>query len=98
MSGPAPATISDDESRSLDALLGQGVAALRRCYLGPMRPSAEMLEPFIGQWVATKGPDVLVAAGDPRTVVDWLVEHRTRADSMFRVAADEFEACGLAPF
>jgi len=62
-----------------------------------MRPSAETLEPFIGQWVATKGEDVLVAAGDPRTIIDWLAEHRARADSMFRVPADEFEASGLAP-
>ncbi len=62
-----------------------------------MRPTAETLEPFIGQWVATKGPEVLVAADDPRTVVSWLAEHRQQADSMFRVPADEFQASGLAP-
>ncbi|MGO9320010.1 MAG: hypothetical protein ACLPUT_06945 [Solirubrobacteraceae bacterium] len=62
-----------------------------------MRATAETLEPFIGQWVATKGPEVLVAAGDPRTVVRWLAEHRQQADSMFRVPAGEFEASGLAP-
>lgn len=62
-----------------------------------LRPTAETLEPFIGQWVATKGPEVLVAAGDPRTVVSWLAEHRQQADSMFRVPAEEFQASGLAP-
>ncbi|MGA2453790.1 MAG: hypothetical protein ABSG93_09750 [Solirubrobacteraceae bacterium] len=62
-----------------------------------MRATAETLEPFVGQWVATKGPEVLVAADDPRTVVSWLAEHRQRADSMFRVPAEEFQASGLAP-
>jgi hypothetical protein len=61
------------------------------------RASAETLEPFVGQWVATKGTEVLVAADDPRTVVSWLAEHRQQADSMFRVPANEFEASGLAP-
>jgi hypothetical protein len=61
------------------------------------RASAETLEPFIGQWVATKGTDVLVAADDPRTVVSWLAEHRQQADSMFRVPTEEFQASGLAP-
>jgi hypothetical protein len=62
-----------------------------------MRPTAETLEPFIGQWVATKGPEVLVAAADPRTVVGWLAQHRQQADSMFRVPTEEFQASGLAP-
>ncbi len=62
-----------------------------------MRPSAEALAPFIGRWVATRGPDVLVAAPDPQTVVSWLAEHRQQADSVFRVPASEFEAGGLAP-
>ena len=62
-----------------------------------VRPSAEVLEPFLGQWVATKGPEVLVAAEDPREVVSWLTEHRQQADSMFRVPRDEVEASGLAP-
>lgn len=62
-----------------------------------MRPDAEELEPFVGQWVATRGPDVLVAASDPRTVVSWLAEHSQQADSMFRVPSSEFQAGGLAP-
>ena len=61
------------------------------------RPDAEKLGPFIGQWVATRGSEVLVAAPDPRTVVSWLAEHRQQADSMFRVPSSEFEATGLAP-
>ncbi len=61
------------------------------------RPSAEALEPFVGQWVATRGAEVLVAAGDPRTVVSWLSEHRQQAESMFRVPEEEYQASGLAP-
>jgi hypothetical protein len=61
------------------------------------RPAQGTLEPFVGQWVATKGPEVLVAAPEPRTVVSWLSEHGMKADSMFRVPADEVEAGGLAP-
>ncbi|HXN38426.1 MAG TPA: hypothetical protein VN892_10340 [Solirubrobacteraceae bacterium] len=62
-----------------------------------VRPDAGTLEAFVGQWVATRGPDVLVAAPDPRTVVSWLAQHRQQADSMFRVPQSEFEASGLAP-
>lgn len=61
------------------------------------RPSAATLEPFVGQWVATIGADVLVAAPEPREVVGWLSEHRLKADSMFRVPADELEASGINP-
>jgi hypothetical protein len=61
------------------------------------RPAPDALEPFVGQWVATKGVEVIVAAPEPRTVVSWLSEHGLKADSMFRVPADEFEASGLAP-
>jgi hypothetical protein len=62
------------------------------------RPTAETLEPFIGQWVATKDAEVLVTAPEPRAVVGWLAEHRQRADSMFRVPSDELQASGLAPW
>jgi hypothetical protein len=61
------------------------------------RPTAETLEPYMGQWVATKGSEVLVAAPDPRAVVGWLAEHGQQADSMFRVPQDQFEASGVAP-
>jgi hypothetical protein len=72
--------------------------AKRRAQTIRTRPTAETLEPFIGQWVATKEGEVLVAAPEPRTVVGWLAEHRQRADSMFRVPSNEFEASGLAPW
>jgi hypothetical protein len=72
--------------------------AKRRTQAMQTRPSAETLEPFIGQWVATKEAEVLVAAPEPRTVVGWLAEHRQRADSMFRVPSNELEASGLAPW
>ncbi len=61
------------------------------------RPGGEALAPFIGQWVATRGADVLVAASEPKTVVRWLAEHAQQADSMFRVPASEYAASGLAP-
>ena len=83
----ASASVRDDRRTSAPAVL----EAVRP------RPSAGTLEPFIGQWVATKGAEVLVAAPEPRAVVGWLSEHSQMADSMFRVAADEFEASGLAP-
>ena len=47
--------------------------------------------------MATKGPEVLVAARDPRTVVSWLAEHRQQAESMFRVPEQEYQAGGIAP-
>ncbi|HEY2570333.1 MAG TPA: hypothetical protein VGI27_02615 [Solirubrobacteraceae bacterium] len=64
---------------------------------GSRRPDGDALGPFVSQWVATRGADVLVAASDPRTVVSWLAEHGQHADSMFRVPGSEFEASGLAP-
>lgn len=73
-------------------------AAKRPAQTTRVRPSAETLEPFIGQWVATKEGEVLVAAQEPGTVVGWLAEHRQRADSMFRVPSTETEASGAAPW
>jgi hypothetical protein len=72
--------------------------APRRARAMRARPTAETLEPFIGQWVATKEGEVLVAAPEPRAVVSWLAEHRQRADSMFRVPSNELQASGLAPW
>ena len=62
------------------------------------RPTAETLEPFIGEWVATKDAEVLVAAPEPRAVVGWLAEHRQLADSMFLVPSNELQASGAAPW
>jgi len=67
---------------------------------GPARPSttlAEELRPFIGQWVAVRGDEVLVAAPSPKEVVGWLVRHRQRAQSMFRVVDSEQAVSGAAP-
>lgn len=57
----------------------------------------EALRPFIGQWVAVRDDDVLVAAPSPRDVVAWLTQHGQRAQSVFRVPADESEIMGAAP-
>jgi hypothetical protein len=49
---------------------------------------ADRLRPHLGQWVAVKGGDVLVAAETPDRVLAWLRTHGKRADSMFRVPID----------
>jgi hypothetical protein len=54
-------------------------------------------EPFVGQWVALRGTEVLVASPTPGEVVSWLARHHQRADTMFRVPEDELAATGLAP-
>jgi hypothetical protein len=61
------------------------------------RGVAAALRPHIGQWVATKGDEVLVAAATPQDVVGWLAQHHQRADSMFRVPEDDAAGSGLAP-
>jgi hypothetical protein len=58
---------------------------------------ADALRPYIGQWVATVGDEVLVAAGSPAEVVAWLAEHGKIAESMFRVPESEAAAGGVAP-
>ncbi len=66
---------------------------------GPARPEplAEALRPFIGQWVAVRGDEVLVAAGSPKEVVAWLAQHQQRAQSMFRVPESGQAISGAAP-
>ncbi len=58
---------------------------------------ADVLRPFVGQWVAQRGPEVLVAATTPQAVLSWLERHNQSADAMFRVPRDEHEASGIAP-
>jgi hypothetical protein len=58
---------------------------------------ADALRPYIGQWVATAGEDVLVAAESPAKVVGWLAEHGRTAESMFRVPENDAAAGGIAP-
>lgn len=57
----------------------------------------EALRPFIGQWVAVRGDEVLVAAGSPKEVVSWLARHQQRAQSVFRVPESEHVISGVAP-
>jgi hypothetical protein len=65
---------------------------------GRQAPSgADALRPYIGQWVATAGHDVLVAAETPAEVVGWLAEHGQTAESMFRVPESDETAGGVAP-
>ncbi len=70
-------------------------APLRRGPRGGQQ--ADSLRPYIGQWVATEGDEVLVAAESPHAVVAWLAKHGKTADSAFRVPESEAAAGGLAP-
>jgi hypothetical protein len=63
----------------------------------PARSRADALRPYIGQWVATSGQEVLVAAATPAEVVGWLAEHGRTAESMFRVPETDEAAGGAAP-
>ena len=58
---------------------------------------AEALRPYIGEWVATRDDEVLVAARSAREVVAWLAEHGQSAASMFRVPDGDVSAGGAAP-
>ena len=64
---------------------------------GQRQPLAEALRPFIGQWVAVRDEEVLVAANSPAEVVSWLAQHHQQAQSMFRVPAAESAIGGAAP-
>jgi hypothetical protein len=57
----------------------------------------ERLRPHIGEWVALKGDDVLVAADTPAAVIAWLSQHDQTADTLFRVPDSEAAAGGAAP-
>jgi hypothetical protein len=61
------------------------------------QPLAEALRPFIGQWVAVRGDEVLVAAHSPKEVVAWLARHQQKAQSVFRVPESEHALSGAAP-
>jgi hypothetical protein len=61
------------------------------------QPSAETLRPFIGQWVAVRGEEVLVAADSPKEIVSWLARHQQKARSVFRVPESEQVIGGAAP-
>ena len=78
--------------RAYRAQAGEGARAP-----GQRQPLAEALRPFIGQWVAVRDEEVLVAANSPAEVVSWLAQHHQQAQSMFRVPAAESEIGGAAP-
>lgn len=59
---------------------------------------AELLRPFIGQWVAQRGMEILVAAERPHDVLAWLERHDESADAMFRVPEAPAHATGVAPY
>jgi len=63
----------------------------------PGQQSAEALRPFIGQWVAVHGDEVLVAADSPKEIVSWLARHQQKAQSVFRVPESEQFIGGAAP-
>jgi hypothetical protein len=64
---------------------------------GKRRSLAEALRPFIGQWVAVRGEEVLVAANSPAEVVSWLAQHQQQAQAMFCVPAEESAIGGAGP-
>lgn len=61
------------------------------------QPLAEALRPFIGQWVAVRDDEVLVAAHSPKEVVAWLARHQQKAQSVFRVPESEDAISRAAP-
>jgi hypothetical protein len=54
------------------------------------------LRSHVGEWVATRGEELLVAAPDARSVISWLGEHDERADTMYKVPRDLSEVSGTA--
>jgi hypothetical protein len=48
----------------------------------------DALRAHVGEWVATRGDEVLVAAPDAKTVVAWLTRQGVRAESMYKVPGD----------
>lgn len=63
----------------------------------PPDSPGEVLRPFVGQWVAVRGEEVLVAAPSPGEVVAWLTRHGQRAQAMFRVVDSDQLITGAAP-
>jgi hypothetical protein len=64
---------------------------------GEQSSLAEALRPFVGQWVALRGTEVLVTAPTPKQVVAWLTEHGQQAQSVFRVPDSDGAIGGAAP-
>jgi hypothetical protein len=54
------------------------------------------LRRHVGEWVATRGTDLLFAAPDAKSVITWLIEHDERAESMYKVPEDLSQISGTA--
>jgi hypothetical protein len=92
--GLDPADFNTHHARNILARLGFTVGRLGPITVdssGARRPGphggaeADLLRPFVGQWVAQRGLEVLVAASDPTAVYSWLQRHNRTADAVFRV-------------
>jgi hypothetical protein len=55
------------------------------------------LRGHVGEWVATRGDELLFAAPDAKSVVAWLTRHDICAESMYKVPADLDQVVGAAP-
>lgn len=94
------ADFTTHQARSVLRRLGFAAHRLSRGSVGPADPrpgphggrEADALTPYIGQWVAQHGLDVLVADPDPAVVVRWLRQHNLAADAVFRVPGDATQA------
>ncbi len=98
------ADFTTHQARRLLARLGFSAARRQRSTGLPAKGAgtetssyAEALRPYLGQWVATDGDEVLVGADTAAEVVSWLARHERRADSLFRVPVSEIAAGGAAP-
>ncbi len=100
------ADFNSHQARRVLSRLGFTVGRRSSHNLAPVGPGrreprdgreADALRPYVGQWVAQSGLEVLVAAGTPQAVLAWLEQHNQYADAMFRVPVDSSEATGMAP-
>jgi hypothetical protein len=76
---------SNEEARSPSGTSGDGDSQAKR------------LLPYLGQWVALVGDQVVTAGPDVATVVGWLRRNGIKADTAFRVPTTEAAASGAAP-
>lgn len=92
--GLDPADFNTHQARNILSRLGFTVGRLSPITVDPPaaagvgphgRAEADLLRPFVGQWVAQRGLEVLVAASEPVAVYGWLQRHNRTADAVFRV-------------
>jgi hypothetical protein len=97
------ADFTTHQARRILANLGFAVGRRPVANQQAARPHKSEAEPdpsfesLVGQWVALRGTEVLVASPTPGEVVSWLARHHQRADTMFRVPEDAPAATGIAP-